>query len=245
MHELLEWIRRRRDKLQTVAVLTGAGISAESGIPTFRGRDSLWRGMDPTELFLPETLMERPELAWQLYDELRTRIAAAAPNAGHSALAELGRLRTVLLATQNIDGLHQRAGSQGVSELHGTLWRLRCTTCCYGREDLQAPLPALPPRCPDCAALLRPDIVLYTESLPSHVISAAMRAAETCDLMLVIGTSGVVYPAASLPQIAHQQRATVVEINPQDTPLTGIMDYSVRASAAEALPEIVAAFREE
>jgi len=222
--------------LRRLAALTGAGISAESGVPTFRGTDGLWQKMDMAELFTPQALAQQPELAWELYDELRTRIAATEPNAGHRALAELARARTLTVITQNIDGLHQRAGSEGVLELHGTLWQLRCDACGYREENTLAPLPARPPICPGCSGVLRPDIVFFTESLPQAALSGAVQAAETCDLMLVIGTSGVVYPAAALPGAARSRGALLVEINPEETALTHAMDFSIRDTAAGALP---------
>lgn len=222
-----------------IAVLTGAGMSAESGIPTFRGADNLWRGTDPTALFLPKALVYRSREVWEMYDELRTRIARAEPHPGHYALAALARTHDVRLITQNIDGLHQRAGNEEVLELHGSLWRLRCTACPYRREDTEAPLPALPPACPRCGGLLRPDIVLYTESLPARTLDGAMQATETCEVMLVIGTSGVVYPAAGLPEIARARGATLIEINPTPTALSNRMHYALRAPAADALPWLV------
>jgi len=234
------WLARRRS-LRRLAALTGAGISAESGVPTFRGTGGLWQQMSMTELFTPEALAEQPLLAWQLYDDLRTRIAATQPNAGHRALAALARRRELSVITQNIDGLHQRAGSDGVFELHGTLWQLRCDACGYREENTRAPLPALPPVCPQCRGVLRPDIVFFTESLPDAALSGAIRAAERCDLMLVIGTSGVVYPAAALPGAARARGALLVEINPEDTALTRTMDYAIRATAAEALPWVAEA----
>lgn len=238
LEELTEWLRRQRAGIDRIAVLTGAGISAESGIPTFRGNDRLWRGQEPAELFLPATLFANPERSWQFYDELRVLTAGCMPNAGHAALAELGRHVPVAVATQNIDGLHQRAGSASVLELHGTLWRLRCTACRYRRDDRQTPLPTLPPHCPACGALLRPDIVFYTEMLPEAALSGAARAAQACALMLVVGTSGVVYPAAGLPQLAAARGATVVEVNPEETALSAEMEFTLRATATVALPAI-------
>jgi NAD-dependent deacetylase len=231
------WLAGRR--VRRIVTLTGAGISAESGIPTFRGKDGLWRGKDPADLFMPDALAQSPQLAWEMYDELRTRIANAQPNAAHRALVELGRRRSLTLVTQNIDGLHQQAGSDGVLELHGNIWRLRCDVCRWREENRQVPLPALPPRCPGCGGVLRPDIVLFTESLPAAALSPAILAAEACDLMLVVGTSGVVYPAAALPGQAHARGAAVVEINPFPSALAGVVDFTVRATAAEALPWVV------
>ena len=239
LSELKDCLSAFANDVRQIAVLTGAGMSAESGVPTFRGRDGLWRGMAPEELFSPQALQDDPALIWQMYDELRCRIAAAPPNAGHLALAALASRRRVSLATQNIDGLHQRAGSTALQELHGTLWRLRCTACGSATDDLRAPLPALPPRCARCAEILRPDIVLFSESLPAEASRAAVEAAQSCALMLVIGTSGVVYPAAGLPTLARAHGATVLEINPHATALTPEMDYSLRATAAQALPVLV------
>jgi len=229
------WLARRRPP-RRLAALTGAGISAESGVPTFRGNDGLWRKMDMAELFTPRALAEQPLLSWQLYDELRVKIAATQPNAGHRALAELASRRQLTVITQNIDGLHQRAGSGEVFELHGTLWQLRCDACGYREENTAAPLPALPPVCPGCGGVLRPDIVFFSEALPEAALSGAIRAAERCDLLLVIGTSGVVYPAAALPGSARSSGALLVEINPEESALTRSMDYSIRATAAVALP---------
>ncbi|MHB9024807.1 MAG: SIR2 family NAD-dependent protein deacylase [Armatimonadota bacterium] len=233
------WYAQHRRRVRRIAVLTGAGISAESGIPTFRGRESLWRGMDPTELFTPFALSQNPLMVWEMYDELRGRIAAAEPNPGHIALKRLERAREVVIATQNIDGLHQRAGSNHVLELHGSLWRLRCDVCGYAEENPIVPLTPLPPACPGCAGILRPDIVLYTEPLPVDVLEDARLAAEECDLMLVIGTSGVVYPAAALPAIARAHGALVIEVNPEPTALTDTADYIIRAPSAKALPWLV------
>lgn len=238
--QFAHWLRQLPRPPRRLMALTGAGISAESGIPTFRGRDRLWRGMDPTRVFSPEILTQDPLLAWQLYDELRLRVAETAPNPGHVALAVLARCRALTLVTQNIDGLHQRAGSDEVLELHGSLWRLRCAACVFAEMNTHVPLPVLPPRCPRCAAVLRPDIVLYTEALPADVLHAAVAAAEQCDVLLVVGTSGVVYPAAALPGMARAQGAAVVEINPDDTALTPGMDHVIRAPAAAALSWVTA-----
>ncbi len=238
--QFADWLRQQGAFLRRIVVLTGAGMSADSGIPTFRGNDALWREQDdPSRLFTPEALTHDPVAVWQMYDALRTRIAAASPHAGHYALAALGRRRAPVLITQNIDGLHQRAGSDNVCELHGNLWRLRCPHCGDVTEDTRAPLPAVPPYCARCAAVLRPDIVLFSESLPEDALHRAWAAAERCDLLLVIGTSGVVYPAAALPGAAQQHGALVVEINPCDTALSVAMNYTIRAAAAAALPWVV------
>jgi NAD-dependent deacetylase len=222
-----------------VAVLTGAGISAESGVPTFRGSDGLWRGRAPAELFTPDALREEPRQAWELYEALRARMAAASPNAGHMALAALEAHLPVTVITQNIDGLHQRAGSRQVLEIHGTLWRMRCEGCSLIADEITVPLPHLPPICPLCAQTMRPDIVLFSEALPATPYATAIQATAACDLMLVVGTSGVVYPAAGLPLMAAQHGARVVEINPEATALTPQVALTLRASAAAALPVVV------
>lgn len=237
--EFAGWLKRHQQRFQRIVALTGAGISAESGVPTFRGPDGWWRGMDPTQFFTPEALSTNPRLTWQMYDELRVRIARAQPNAGHQALAELAQTRQVTVVTQNIDGLHQRAQSSGVLELHGSLWHLRCAGCGYQEENVATPLPSVPPLCPRCARVLRPDIVLFSEALPIEVYATALAAVKTCDLLLVIGTSGVVYPAAGLPAIAHEHGAVVVEVNPQETTLSAQMDYSLRGAAAFMLSRVV------
>ena len=226
-----------------IAVLTGAGISAESGIPTFREGDAFWRGMDPATFFTPEMLEHQPELSWRMYDELRQRAHGAQPNAGHCALGELASCCQLTLATQNIDGLHQRAGSPDVLELHGTLWRVRCDRCNTVEENHAVPLPDIPPHCATCGALLRPDIVLYSEALPAEPFARAQRAAEQCELMLVIGTSAIVYPAAALPTIAQEHGAMIIEINPRETPLTSTAGLALRAPAARVLPQLVTLLR--
>ena len=234
------WWQAHWRPLRHIVVLTGAGISAESGIPTFRGQEAFWNGMTPEELFTPRTLATDPARAWMVYDALRACAATAEPNAGHRALVTLADALTVTVITQNIDGLHQRAGSLGVLELHGTLWQVRCDACRRLEHDTRVPVPELPPRCPDCRGVLRPDIVLYTEPLPVETLIAAHTAARGCDLMLVVGTSGVVYPAASLPGVVAEHGGLTIEINPDTTPLSRTMDCVVRASAAMALPAVAA-----
>ncbi|MFQ6100108.1 MAG: NAD-dependent deacetylase [Anaerolineae bacterium] len=220
-----------------VAVLTGAGISAESGVPTFRGEGGLWRNFRPEQLATPGAFRRDPELVWEWYDWRRGLIGACVPNAAHETLAEMeAALPGFTLITQNVDGLHQAAGSRNVLELHGNLWRVRCTGCGKVSEDRRAPLPEIPPRCPECAGLLRPDVVWFGESLPQEVLEAAWAAAARCWLMLVIGTSAVVQPAASLPLVALRNGAHLVEVNPAETPLSAHAHEVLRGPAAELLP---------
>jgi len=222
-----------------VAVLTGAGISAESGIPTFRGPGGLWRTHRPEDLATPEAFARDPKLSWEWYDWRRSVIAAVEPNAGHFALARMEqRASRFTLVTQNVDGLHDRAESQRLLKVHGDIWMLRCTVCRREWRDLRASLPELPPRC-DCGALARPGVVWFGEALPTDVWSEAVGAARAAELFLVVGTSAVVYPAAGLVQLVKSMGAKVVEINLAETPVSGLVDLSWRAPAAEALPQLV------
>ena len=220
-----------------VTVLTGAGISAESGIPTFRGEGGLWRNFRPEQLATPAAFRRDPALVWEWYDWRRGLIGACAPNAAHEALAEMeAALSDFTLITQNVDGLHQAAGSRNVLELHSNVWRMRCGGCGKVTEDRRVSLPEIPPRCLACGGLLRPDVVWFGESLPSGVLEAAWAAAERCRLMLVIGTSAVVQPAASLPLVALRNGARLIEINPAETPLSAFAHEVLRGPAAEVLP---------
>jgi NAD-dependent deacetylase len=227
---------------QPLVALTGAGISAESGVPTFRGEAGLWRDHSPQELATPAAFRRDPDLVWAWYAWRRELIAACQPNAAHETLAAMERaLPDFTLITQNVDGLHQAAGSQRVLELHGNMWRLRCTGCAHLAEDHRVPLPVLPPRCPACDGLLRPDVVWFGEQLHREALDAAWRAAEGCRTMLVIGTSAVVEPAASLPLVALRNGAQLVEINPDQTPLSQHAHDVLREPAGEALPRWLSA----
>jgi len=225
---------------RAVAVLTGAGISAESGIATFRGSGGLWENHPVEEVATPWGFARDPELVWRFYEARRVQGATCAPNAGHRALARLEAELdgSFTLATQNVDGLHALAGSKNLLELHGSLWRVRCTECDHRREDRTVPLPEIPPRCA-CGALLRPDIVWFGEMLPPGLFEAAAAAAEACDLFLVVGTSGVVEPAASLARLAARAGAEVWEVNPDETPLTPLCQRSLRSGAGAVLDGLV------
>jgi NAD-dependent deacetylase len=226
-------------QFRRVVALTGAGISAESGVPTFRGEAGLWRQYRPEELATPQSFARDPMIVWEWYDWRRGLIGACQPNPAHHTLADMeSRLPGFTLITQNVDGLHRLAGSQHVLELHGDIWRLRCTRQETTLVDRTAPLPEIPPRCAECRALLRPDVVWYGEALPKDVLEAAFAASVACDVVLVIGTSAVVQPAASLPLIAIENGAALVEINPQPTPLSDYADLTLRQPAAQALPEL-------
>ncbi len=232
---------------ERIVALTGAGISAESGIPTFRGSGGLWEGYPVEKVATVEGFERDPELVWRFYDERRRNIAAAKPNDAHIVLAKMERLYDFWVITQNIDGLHQRAGSRNVVELHGNIWRVRCTECGRVGYNYEVPLKEIPPRCEKCGGLLRPDVVWFGE--PVYDIDKAYSLAENCDVMLVIGTSAQVYPAAYLPRLAWSRGAKIIEINPQETPVSRYADFIMRKRATEAMNEIyqelLRAFREE
>ena len=231
----MEEARRLVQKARSLCVLSGAGISAESGIPTFRGSGGLWRNFRPEELATPEAFARNPKLVWEWYDWRRGIIAAAQPNAGHLAIA---RIRECTVVTQNVDGLHQRAGSSDVTEVHGSIWTVRCVRCDFETQEMRVPLPELPPRC-QCGGLLRPGVVWFGEGLHPGVWDNAVQAVSSCDVLLVVGTSAVVYPAASLAPLAKRSGAKVIEVNPDDTPLSTAVIYSIRGRAGEVLPQLL------
>ena len=226
---------------ERIVVLTGAGISKESGLPTFRGAEGLWRQRRPEQLATPEAFARDPLTVWEWYNWRRSIVAEAQPNPGHHALVELEkRAPSFTLITQNVDGLHDRAGSQRLLKLHGDIWVVRCTACGHQSINCDVPLPELPPRC-SCGALLRPGVVWFGESLPENVLEQSVAATERAQLFLVVGTSGVVQPAATLPLLARRAGARVVEINPEETPLTPTTDASFQAAAGELLPRLISA----
>lgn len=232
---------RRIAAAQRVLALTGAGVSAESGVPTFRGPEGLWRQYRPEDLATPEAFDRDPRLVWEWYAWRRERIAPLQPNAAHRALAALeARVPGFLLATQNVDRLHQAAGSRRLVELHGSLWLVRCSACGDEREDRRVPLPELPPRCA-CGGLLRPGVVWFGEALPAAAIEAAFAAGEEADVVLVVGTSSVVYPAAAIAPAARARGAFVIEVNPEETPLTRLADAALHGPAAEIVPRLLQA----
>lgn len=236
--ELIDRLRRAR----RVAVLTGAGISAESGVPTFReAQTGLWARYNPEELATPDAFQRNPKLVWEWYTWRQQRVRQAEPNAGHRALVEMEqRIAEFTLITQNVDGLHRRAGSHQILELHGNLFRAKC----FSEDRPVESWPdseEIPPRCPRCGGLLRPDVVWFGEMLPAATLRAAEHAAATAELFFSIGTSALVYPAADLPFAALNAGATVVEINPQPTPLSPHVTFSLNGAAGQILPALVAA----
>ncbi len=220
-------------------VVTGAGISAESGVPTFRGTGGLWEGFRPEQLASPDGFRADPALVWRWYRWRRRSIEGVEPNEGHRALASLERnVASFCLATQNVDGLHRRAGTQKILELHGNIVRSHCMMGC-GAETPEDPL-ALVPLC-SCGATLRPSVVWFGEMLPGELLQEAIEAAARCDVCLVVGTSAVVYPAAALPQVASRAGSVVIEVNPESTPLSDSCDLTLRGPAAEMLPAFLTA----
>lgn len=224
---------------QRVVALTGSGISAESGVSTFRkARTGLWARYEPQELATLEAFRRDPRLVWEWYAWRRALVEKARPNPGHLALARLESLvPSFTLVTQNVDGLHKRAGSTSVLELHGNIRRSKCSV-----EDVIVETPETdeaPPPCPRCGAPLRPDVVWFGEALPQEAVSRASQAVRECELLFSIGTSGAVYPAASLPYKALTNGATVIEVNAEETSLTAHATYSLRGLAGELLPELV------
>lgn len=229
-----------------VAVLTGAGMSAESGVPTFRdAATGLWENFDPASLATPEAWDDDPATVWAWYQWRVGLVRDVAPNDGHRALAQWGHGTDLHIVTQNVDDLHERAGSTTVSHLHGSLFAPRCSACDRSvdlPEPPNEPVPRLdPPTCPACGGAGRPGVVWFGEMLPQEPWISATEAIRVADLLLVVGTSGVVYPAAGLPTLAREHDVPVVEINPDETDLSDRVDEVWRTTAAVGLPELVAA----
>jgi NAD-dependent deacetylase len=223
---------------RSITALTGAGVSSASGIPTFRGEDGLWRKVRAETLATADAFEHDPTLVWEWYDWRRSLIRNAQPNAAHEVLAEWTRTRGATLITQNVDGLHERAGAERLIRLHGSIWHVRCwESCPAGRADWldnRVPIGALPPHCPHCGALVRPGVVWFGEPLDASVLERA-RATAACDVFLAVGTSAVVYPAAGLIPDARAAGALVVEINPDATGTSHVADVVLRMKADEAL----------
>jgi NAD-dependent deacetylase len=227
--------------LAPLVVLTGAGISAESGVPTFRGPDGLWRNHRPRDLANAGAFERDPALVWQFYAWRRSLVAHCRPNLAHRLLADLeSRVSPFHLVTQNVDGLHQAAGSRSAIELHGSLWSLRCTACDLCWEDRKVPMDDPVPHCPRCSALARPDIVWFNEDLQPSIVQAAWAAFESARTVLVVGTSAVVLPAAELPLVSKRAGAWLVEINPEPTPLSAHCDEVLRGPATEMVADWLA-----
>ena len=235
----IQVLKSRLQPGSPLVVLTGAGISAQSGVPTFRGQDGLWRQYRAVDLATPQAFARDPQLVWEFYQWRRQLLAPLKPNPAHQALAALEqRLLSFTLITQNIDGLHALAGSHRIIELHGNIWQVRCTGCGRVQEDRCLDLPPLPTCC-RCGALLRPHVVWFGEQLDPEVLQRAYAALQTCQVVIIIGTSGLVQPAASMGAWAREHGAWVAEINLEPTPQTGLYDLSLQGPAGELVPQLL------
>jgi NAD-dependent deacetylase len=233
--ESLQLVADTISNSEYLIALTGAGISRESNVPTFRGKDGLWRNYDAMELATPDAFRRNPTLVWEWYTWRQGLISECDPNPAHTTLVEwekTGMLKSVI--TQNVDGLHIRAGSRNVLEVHGDLWALKCTSCDYtGR--LYSPAEGIP-SCPECSSNLRPDVVWFGESLDSNVISKVYHELELADVCIVIGTSALVQPAASFPLVVKQRGGQLIEVNVERTPISRVVDFHLSGKAGEILP---------
>lgn len=221
-----------------MVVLTGAGISAASGVPTFRGSDGLWNKFRPEELASMDAFLKNPELVWEWYAWRRRLIHEVEPNLGHYALVDIENyFPEFTIVTQNVDDLHRRAGSRNVTELHGNIMVNRCISCAYSVRDMEIPPQKMtPPACPECGGKLRPGVVWFGELLPQDAMERAQQAVAEAEILLAVGTSSMVEPAASLPYLAKGNGAYVVEINPEETPLTAAADEHLAYGAEKVLP---------
>ncbi len=222
-----------------ISVLTGAGISAKSGVPTFRGKGGIWDKYDPHEVGTAEAIKLRPEKVWEMHEDLRRTIASNKPNPAHFAIAELEKVfESVTVITQNVDNYHQEAGSSNVLELHGNAWRVKCTKENKTWIDHTLNYDILPPKC-KCGAILRPDVVFFNEPLSKEVIDTAYSEVIKANILMVIGTSCVVYPAAYLPILAKQTDAKLLEFNIELTPISEYADVTILGDATVTVPELL------
>jgi NAD-dependent protein deacetylase/lipoamidase len=236
----LRALARRLSPAARITVLTGAGVSAASGVPTFRGPGGLWKDFRPEDLATAEAFARDAKTVWEWYDWRRQLVAKCLPNRAHEVLALWSRrYESFALVTQNVDGLHERAGTRNVIRFHGSLWEVSCWDGCRAGSwnDQTVPFPRLPPPCPNCGGSLRPGVVWFGEAIPSEALRAADRALD-CDVCLVVGTSSVVYPAAGLSSEARSRGAFTVEINPEATPATSVTDLALPGRAEEVLDQI-------
>jgi NAD-dependent deacetylase len=244
--ELSPRLRAALVSARRVVAFTGAGISAESGVPTFRSPNGIWAKFKPEELASMDGFLRNPDLVWEWYEGRKSLMAAVEPNAGHRALVRMEAFFAAFaIVTQNIDNLHARAGSSTVLELHGNIERNYCIRCRRFASPKELASGGGVPRCVSCGGMIRPDVVWFGEMLPQTIWDDAVEATRRCDVFLSIGTSAVVYPAASLPELALESGATVVEVNPEPTPLTGRAQEFLQGPAGEILPALAAFLERE
>jgi len=235
-------VQKLKDSRKIVFV-TGAGISQESGIPTFRGKDGYWRRYDPMKLASIDAFYDDPKLVWEWYEDRRKNILDVKPNEGHFAISQMEEFKDVVVLTQNIDGLHQRSGSTNVLELHGSIIRIKCTVCDF-IDNITENFESLPPKC-KCGSMLRPDVVWFGEPLPQNIWQSAIKEASICDVMIIVGTSLVVSPANTLPVYAKQNGAILIEVNPEKTVMSNDMTLSIQATSVGVLPKMLSIFKNE
>ena len=241
--KMFDTVAQKLKDSRKIVFVTGAGISQESGIPTFRGKDGYWRKYDPMKLASIDAFYDDPKLVWEWYEDRRKNILAAKPNEGHFAISQMEEFKDVIVLTQNIDGLHQRSGSTNVLELHGSIIRIKCTVCDF-TDNITENFESLPPKC-KCGSMLRPDVVWFGEPLPQNIWQSAMKEASVCDVMIIVGTSLVVSPANTLPVYAKQNGAILIEVNPEKTVMSNDMALSVQATSVETLPKLLSIFKNE
>jgi len=241
--KMFDTVAQKLKDSRKIVFVTGAGISQESGIPTFRGKDGYWRKYDPMKLASIDAFYDDPKLVWEWYEDRRKNILSVKPNEGHFAISQMEEFKDVVILTQNIDGLHQRSGSTNVLELHGSIIRIKCTVCDF-IDNITENFESLPPKC-KCGSMLRPDVVWFGEPLPQNIWQSAIKEASICDVMIIVGTSLVVSPANTLPVYAKQNGAILIEVNPEKTVMSNDMDLSIQATSANALPRIISILKNE
>ena len=241
--KMFDTVAQKLKDSRKIVFVTGAGISQESGIPTFRGKDGYWRKYDPMKLASIDAFYDDPKLVWEWYEDRRKNILSVKPNEGHFAISQMEEFKDVVVLTQNIDGLHQRSGSTNVLELHGSIIRIKCTVCDF-IDNITENFESLPPKC-KCGSMLRPDVVWFGEPLPQNIWQSAIKEASICDVMIIVGTSLVVSPANTLPVYAKQNGAILIEVNPEKTVMSNDMALSIQATSAEVLPKILSIFKNE
>jgi len=241
--KMFDTVAQKLKGSKKIVFVTGAGISQESGIPTFRGKDGYWRKYDPMKLASIDAFYDDPKLVWEWYEDRRKNILSVKPNEGHFAISQMEEFKDVVVLTQNIDGLHQRSGSTNVLELHGSIIRIKCTVCDF-TDNITENFESLPPKC-KCGSMLRPDVVWFGEPLPQNIWQSAIKEASICDVMIIVGTSLVVSPANTLPVYAKQNGAILIEVNPEKTVMSNDMTLSIQATSVGVLPKMLSIFKNE